>query len=272
MENVELLKGEYFKPIKGFETKYQISNFGRIYSNYNKKLHKSIKDKDRYILAVTPNKQKKLHIYDLYEENFTKEEYIWYISTINKSKIENLTKEFKGNLYVEKWKPIKNYENLYEISNFGRVKSCIRDTRTWKIRKESIKVPRGVKEDYMKMVLAKEAETKWFIIHRLVADAFIPNPNNYPIINHLNAIKDDNFYLNLEWCTHSMNVKHANAMGLKDQKEINRRRSKLSFEIAENIRKFAKENTHLAQWEIGKIFGINRENVKDIVNYKSWKD
>jgi len=66
------------------------------------------------------------------------------------------------------------------------------ETRTWKIRKESIKVPRGIKTDYMKMVLAKEHKTEWFIIHRLVALAFIPNPNNYPFINHINGIKDDN--------------------------------------------------------------------------------
>lgn len=272
MENIELFENEIFKPLKNFETKYKISNFGRIYSNYNKQLHKPIKDKDRYTLCINRYKQKKYHIYDLYKENFSEEEYNWYTSVVNKSKIDNLVKEINGITYLEEWKPVKGYEGYYEVSSFGRFKSCIRNTRTWKIRKESIKATRGSKKCYQSINLAKEAVIGHFVAHRLIAEHFIHNPNNYPIINHIDGVKDNNWVLNLEWCTYSMNVKHANAMGLKNQKEINRRRSKLSFEKAEEIRKFAKDNYHLAQWQIGKHFGITRENVKDIINYKSWKN
>lgn len=270
MENIELLEGEYFKPLKESEKNYLISNYGRIYNNYTKKLHKAIKDKDRYIITKD-SYQKKYHIYDLYIKNFTKDEYNWYITTINKNKIDNLQIEFEGIVYTEEWKPIKNYEGFYEVSSFGRFKSCIRDTRTWKIRKESVKATRGSEKCYQSINLAKEATVNHFVAHRLIAEHFIDNPNNYPIINHIDGVKDNNWILNLEWCTYSMNTKHANAMGLKDQKTINRKRSKLSFEKAEEIRKFAKDNYHLAQWQIGKHFGIKRENVKDIINYKSWK-
>jgi len=263
MENIELLEGEYFIPLKDFEKTYQISNFGRVYSNYTKNLMKSIKDGDRYILIIKKNLQKKLHIYDMYFSTFGELLFKWYTQNINYSKIKNIEGEI--------WKPIKNYENYYEISNFGRVKSCIRNTKTWKIRKESILKPH--KSEYIQVKLTKNGKSKMPLLHRLVAEAFInnPNPEYYNVVNHIDFNKLNNSIENLEWCSHSMNIKHTYNAGRSKSIQNGRSKSKINFEIAEEIRKFTKENNHLSQREIGLNFGVSREIVKDIINYKSWK-
>lgn len=103
----------------------------------------------------------------------------------------------------EIWEDIKEYEGLYQVSNFGRVKS-----------KRKILKPRDCKGYYI-VGLCKNGKRKNFRINRLVAQAFIPNPNNYPCVNHINGIKTDNKVENLEWCTYSYNEKEAFRLGLK---------------------------------------------------------
>lgn len=95
----------------------------------------------------------------------------------------------------EIWKDIPNYENLYQISNLGNVKSI----RTNKILKY------GYSHNGYKIVCLKG---KMFRVHRLVAEAFISNTNNYPQVNHKNEIKTDNRVDNLEWCSSSYNINY----------------------------------------------------------------
>ncbi len=93
---------------------------------------------------------------------------------------------------MEQWKTIKDYP-AYEISNEGRVKSNI---------KTSLILKGGYDKDgYHILLLYKDKKRVTRKVHRLVAEAFIPNPNNYPIINHINGIKNDNRVENLEWST-----------------------------------------------------------------------
>lgn len=101
----------------------------------------------------------------------------------------------------EIWKPIKNYEGIYEISNLGNVKS-LNYNRT---KKEKILKPRKDKKGYLYVMLYKNKYGKNFSIHRLVAQAFIPNPENKPEVDHINTIKDDNRIDNLKWATHIEN-------------------------------------------------------------------
>lgn len=117
----------------------------------------------------------------------------------------------------EVFKPIKGYEGLYEISNLGRVKSLpkIIGKRT---KHETILKSRISTQGYEMVTLCKESKSFNASVHRLVAEAFIPNPNNKATVNHVDGNKLNNDISNLEWSTQSENNFHAYKTGLKDPK------------------------------------------------------
>ena len=107
----------------------------------------------------------------------------------------------------EVWKDIKGYEGKYQVSNLGRVKSLYLINRQTKIPREKILKLGHNLQGYPHIHLCKDNKTsKSIFVHKLVAEAFIPNPNNYPVVNHKNEIKTDNRVENLEWCTQKNNV------------------------------------------------------------------
>lgn len=99
---------------------------------------------------------------------------------------------------MEEWKDIEGYEGLYQVSNYGRVKSL-------KFGKEKILKPRKNKYGYFDINLCNESKVKGFRVNRLVALTFIPNPNNYPQVNHKDENKLNNCVDNLEWCDRKYN-------------------------------------------------------------------
>ena len=127
----------------------------------------------------------------------------------------------------EKWKDVENYEGLYRVSNLGNVKHlkiswiCSRGheiTKKEKILKGSLD-----KDGYVKVALSKNNKIKLFSVHRLVAQAFIPNPNNLPQVNHIDGNKQNNKFDNLEWCTAKENISHAiNTLNVKYSRYINK--------------------------------------------------
>lgn len=109
----------------------------------------------------------------------------------------------------EFWKDIKGYEGFYQVSNLGRVKSLAKYQKGnggsifW--RKETILKPANSGRGYLMVVLIKNKKRKSYILHRLVADAFIPNPYNLPQVNHKDENKTNNVVSNLEWCDNKYN-------------------------------------------------------------------
>lgn len=107
---------------------------------------------------------------------------------------------------MEIWKDIKGYEGLYQVSNFGRIKSFVRNVSNPRIMKTYIN-----RKGYIKCYIGGKSKS----IHRLVADAFIPNHKNKPQVNHIDGNKQNNNVENLEWATNSENQKHAIKCGLR---------------------------------------------------------
>lgn len=121
---------------------------------------------------------------------------------------------------MEEWRDIKGYEGIYQVSNLGRVRSLDRFVRTHerfggtRLVKGKIKsLPLLV--GYPTVNLDKDYKHKVEYVHRLVAEAFIPNPENKPEVNHKDANKTNNNAENLEWVTHLENVQHSERLGLR---------------------------------------------------------
>ena len=140
---------------------------------------------------------------------------------------------------IEVWKDIKDFPN-YQISNFGRVKSKERITNVGiknvkqAKRKEKILTPLKLTKGYFGIRLYNETDAKTFKIHRLVAQSFIPNPENKPQINHIDGNKGNNCVDNLEWCTNEYNMKHSYKIGLRNIEKLK-----------ENMRKVGKSKRGL---------------------------
>ena len=109
----------------------------------------------------------------------------------------------------EEWKSIPGYEGLYEVSNWGRIKSHLycKSQKT----SERILSP-GNRRGYYYVELCKGGKVKKRSIHRLVAEAFIPNPSNLPEVNHKDENKENNYFWNLEWCDRSYNNSYGTRM------------------------------------------------------------
>lgn len=117
------------------------------------------------------------------------------------------------NIENEIWKDIKGYIGLYQVSNFGRIKSLrrkiISPTGNYYSKEKILTTNANDGLGYVRIQLFKNNKSKCVRVHRLVAEAFIPNPYNKRDVNHKNGIKSDNRVENLEWATRSENELHS---------------------------------------------------------------
>lgn len=119
---------------------------------------------------------------------------------------------------LEEWRDIKDYEGLYQVSNLGRVKSLIFWSNVHKkfFKREKIMKFGRNKQGYLTVVLCKDKIQTGKNVHRLVAEAFIPNPRKLQEINHKDENPSNNCVDNLEWCTHKYNINY----GIRGKKVI----------------------------------------------------
>lgn len=115
----------------------------------------------------------------------------------------------------EVFRPVEGFEGIYEISNMGRVKSVCRISAADRVLPEKILKPGHTTAGYPFVVLRKGGKSYNKPIHRLVATAFIPNPNCYRVVNHKDRNRDNNTAENLEWCSQGYNISYSlNKLGM----------------------------------------------------------
>lgn len=123
---------------------------------------------------------------------------------------------------IEWWKYINGYEGLYMVSTLGRVKSVERKVKKWdgfRTIPETILKPKVQNNGYLTVMLYKNRKGKTFAIHRLVAEAFKPNPHNYPTVDHINRIRTDNREENLRWAPWELQVENRKERVQKNRKD-----------------------------------------------------
>ena len=163
----------------------------------------------------------------------------------------------------EIWKDIKGYEGLYQVSNLGRVKSLEKLSRNGHRLKEKI-LSGGKCFEYRSVQLIKEDEMKNIAIHRLVAQAFIPNPFGYNEINHKDENKLNNCVNNLEWCDHSYNITQCY------------RKGKLHDKVHIPVHQFDLSGNYIKSfdsiYDASKEIGVSVQHIKDVCNKVKRKD
>lgn len=161
----------------------------------------------------------------------------------------------------ESWKDVRNHEGYYKVSSIGRVKSIRSDI--------FLKAARVVSTGYFYVALSVNGHQRSWTIHRLVAEAFIPNPENKPQVNHKNGIKTDNRVSNLEWVTAKENNQHAFRTGLTPSIVGDLHPLAKLTDIDISLMRDAYSSGHI-QVALARYFKVTQANVSRVVRNETW--
>lgn len=172
------------------------------------------------------------------------------------------------NLPNERWKDIEGYEGLYQISDYGRVKSLSKrflvsnqygKSKGYRTQKSKILKPQLDKYGYLRVTLCNNKH-KLFQVHRLVGLSFVPNLQLLPLINHKDENKTNNHVDNLEWCTHKYNVNYGTSI------------ERIIKSQSIKVNQYDLNGNFIKQWmginEAGRILSINRANIISVCQGK----
>ena len=253
---------EIWRDITGYEGIYQISNLGRVRSldrisidkngrKFSKKgsMRKVSKSKGYSIIGLSKDNKQKMHLVhrlvakefipnsrreatvvnhidgDKSNNSVTNLEWITQSENMShNSKLYDSRKKNNSFIKNEIWKDIDGYEGIYQISDYGRVKSLSRKIEVYRDGETHVRYYKerlmslSTRVRYPNVNLSIDGRIENFLIHRLVAQAFIPNPENKSYVNHIDGDPHNNHVSNLEWVTQSENINHAIKIGNKEAK------------------------------------------------------
>lgn len=167
---------------------------------------------------------------------------------------------------MEEWRDVTGFEEYFKVSTLGRV---------WSKRSNIILNQHKRRNGYMTIstkIGGRKGQDLCFKVHRLVAEAFLPNEKNLPVVNHLNGVKDDNRLDNLEWTDYSGNAKHAYNMGLIKPPSNKRRRRLSDEEVKYVLENYCPRDREYGARALGRKFGVNKSCILRLIKHNGYRD
>lgn len=161
----------------------------------------------------------------------------------------------------EMWDWVNGYEGHYQVSCAGKVYS---------VKSDMYLKPNLIRSGYYMVRLSKNGWSRDYLVHRLVADVYCNNNYNKPIVNHIDGVKTNNYFLNLEWCTESENQLHAIRTGLKiPNRGESHPMKKLTYEKTQEIKK--RYELGLTYKQLANEYGVHFSTIGRIINAQLWR-
>lgn len=172
---------------------------------------------------------------------------------------------------MEIWKDVIGYENMYQVSNFGNVKSLKRKKWNGYGYQEVVEklLSQKLHQGYKYVNLCGFDKQKLVGVHRLVAFAFLDNPDNKKYVNHKDNNPSNNYVDNLEWCTQKENIQYSVSQGRFNQGILSPRTKFTEQDILMIRQRIA--NKEISQCKLAKELGVTQNCISEIVNRQTWK-